>query len=397
MRAQDELPALVPGVRKIAVLRASRLGDLVVALPALAALRDAYPDAEITLLGWPWHVEFLARRPSPVDRVVVVPVAAGVREEPGEREDEVELADFFRRMAREEFDLGIQLHGGGRHSNPFVRRLGARLTAGLCAEDATPLDRFARYVYYQPEVLRWLEVVSLVGARPRDVRPSLAVTSADVDEAERALAGLPRPFALLHPGAVDPRRRWPALKFALVGDALARAGATVLVTGGPEEGSLVAEVRAAMREACVTFAGRLTLNGFAGLLSLADVVVANDTGPRHLAEAVGTPTVGVYWCGNVINAGPVTRGRHRPAISWRLECPVCGVDCTRDSCLHSASFVAEVEADEVIASALELLSLGREPATPRPVLAGDGETSSALDPRSPHRRRRSGSRRGGRR
>src|SRR3712207_8868396 len=45
-------------------------------------------------------------------------------------------------------------------------------------------------------------------------------------------------------------------------------------------------------------------------------------------------TVGIYWCGNLINAGPVTRARHRPALSWRLDCPVCGADCTRHRCDH---------------------------------------------------------------
>ena len=69
----------VPGVARIAVLRAGGVGDLVLSLPALEALRAAYPDAEITLLGRPWHAEFLRARPSPVDAVVVVAVSTGVR------------------------------------------------------------------------------------------------------------------------------------------------------------------------------------------------------------------------------------------------------------------------------------------------------------------------------
>src|SRR5205807_1381925 len=74
----------------------------------------------------------------------------------------------------------------------------------------------------------------------------------------------------------------------------------------------------------------LPLGGFAALLARAAVVVSNDTGPVHLAEAVGAPTVGLYWVGNLINGAPVDRARHRPLISWTIHCPECGEDCTRD-------------------------------------------------------------------
>jgi ADP-heptose:LPS heptosyltransferase len=101
--------------------------------------------------------------------------------------------------------------------------------------------------------------------------------------------------------------------------------------------------------------GCLSLNGLTGLLSRCSVVVSNDTGPLHLARAVGTATVGIYWCGNLITAGAMTRKFHYPAISWRLNCPVCDVDCTRSRCEHTASFVDDVSTQEVTASALDLL------------------------------------------
>ena len=85
-------------------------------------------------------------------------------------------------------------------------------------------------------------------------------------------------------------------------------------------------------------------------------MVGNDSGPFHLAAAVGAATVGVYWCGNLINAGPFTRTRHRPLASWRLDCPVCGTDCTRATCDHTASFVAGVSVEDVVEEALDLLA-----------------------------------------
>ncbi len=70
---------------------------------------------------------------------------------------------------------------------------------------------------------------------------------------------------------------------------------------------------------------------------------------------MGTATVGIYWCGNLINSGVLTRTRHRPVLSWRLLCPVCGLDCTTTNCGHRDSFVADVTTEEVTAAALELL------------------------------------------
>ena len=356
---------------KIAALRCNGLGDLVFSLPAFDALRAAHPGAEIVLLGREWQAELLEGRPSPVDRVVPVPRARGVREEAGAAEDPAALEAFFARMRAESFDLALQLHGGGRASNPFVRRLGAGLTAGSHTPDAERLDRSIPYVYLQPEFLRYLEVVGLVGAEPVTLAPRLAVTDADREAAAGALAG-PGPFALLHPGASDRRRRWPAAAFARVGDALAEAGATVLVNGGRTEQELVREVRAGMR--APARAVSLGLRGLVGTLAGCTVVVANDTGPLHLAGAVGAATVGLYWAQNTLNSAPPWRARHRPFAVLDPRCPACGTDNLRGACAHAdVSFVAPIPVDEVAAAAVELL--GGVPPDP-------GALERALDPRA---------------
>jgi hypothetical protein len=102
-------------------------------------------------------------------------------------------------MREECFDLALQMHGGGGYSNPFVRRLGARLTAGTRAPDAPPLDRTVPYVYYQSEYLRHLEVVSLVGARTTDPEPRLPVMEEDLAEANDAIPEDGVPIVALHP------------------------------------------------------------------------------------------------------------------------------------------------------------------------------------------------------
>lgn len=349
---------VVPAVERIAVLRANALGDLMFALPALEALRTAYPTAEIDLLAAPWAARFLRDRPSPVDHVVPVPTIPGLTTS-ATATDPAAVDRFVEERRQRRYDLALQLHGGGGTSNPLVTSLGARVTVGLRARDAAPLDRWVRYEYWYHEVLRLLEVVGLVGARPVGLEPRLTVVDADLAEADGAFGGAlaGTRLAVLHPGATDPRRRWPPDRFAAVGDALAAVGLAVAVVGDAHDAGAAAAVVDAMAYPARSLAGTLSLGGLVGLLDRAEVVVANDSGPLHVARAVGAPTVGIYWCGNAINAGLIRGSRHRVALSWQLECPVCGVLCTspRSRCPHNPSFVDRVGVDEVVGHALDVL------------------------------------------
>lgn len=360
-----------PGeVERIAVLRANDLGDLVFALPALEALRNMYPGAEITLLAKEWHRELLDARPGPVDRVVAVPAHRGVRED--REPDARELDSFFAAMAAQRFDIALQMHGGGRFSNTFVARLGARITAGSRTPDAPPLDRWVTYVYLQPELLRQLEIVGLVGARPTRLEPRLHVTEEDRRQASAHVQG-DGPLVVLQPGASDPRRRWPVERFARVGDALAASGATVVVNGDASERALAAELAGRMRHPARDLSGRLSLGGLTGVLAGARLVVSNDSGPLHLAAAVGAPTVGIYWGPSAINGMLAARRDHRPLVSFTLACPRCGTDSLRSPCDHADSHVADVPVDEVVAAARHLLGFELEDAA---------ALQRALDPRA---------------
>jgi ADP-heptose:LPS heptosyltransferase len=80
--------------------------------------------------------------------------------------------------------------------------------------------------------------------------------------------------------------------------------------------------------------------------------VGNDSGPRHLAQAGGAPTVSIFWVGNLINGGPLSRAEHRVQLSWTTHCPVCGRDATQvgwtaERCEHDESFVRDVSVDAV--------------------------------------------------
>jgi len=334
------------GISRIAVLRGGGLGDLIFAVPAMAALKAAYPEAALTLLGTPVHQALLAAVESPVDDFCLLPFAEGVR--PGV-EDHSELEGFFDRQRARRFDLAVQLHGGGRYSNPFLLRLGARHTVGTQTADAVGLERTVPYIYYQHEPLRALEVAGFAGAVPLDLEARL-VPAAGVRGTRHATNDDgAQPLVVIHPGATDPRRRWPVERFAQLAGACAADGCRVLVIGDDSEQELGEQIAAAAASTSVeSLAGKLTMGELVGLLADASVVVGNDSGPRHLAQALGVPTVGVFWVGNVINAGALGRAMHRVHLSWLTGCPTCGIDITQvgwtaPRCAHDGSIVAGVE------------------------------------------------------
>lgn len=364
----------IQNVKKIAVLRANALGDYIFSLPALTALRETYPRAEIVYLGQPWHQTFLENRPGPIDRVITIPKSQGVFDMQPYDSKQI-LKVFFTEMQRENFDIAIQLHGGGKHSNPFVNNLGARLTIGAKTDDADQTDLWIPYIYYQRETLRLLEIVSLVGAKTAHISPVLHINQKDVDEAKMALGESKQPYVILHPGASDPRRRWSAKRFARIGNYLVQKGFKILVTGSGNEKEVVENVLSSMREPAENFYEKVSLNGLLGLISLAELLISNDTGPLHVAEAVSTKSLGLFWCGNGINGAPMTRALHRPLFSWITHCPLCGQHVAKNtafersekSCQHLTSFIDEIEVDEVIQATENLLA---QKITSNPVVKG---------------------------
>jgi ADP-heptose:LPS heptosyltransferase len=348
-------PEPFEGVGSIGVLVASGIGDLVSAVPALRALRSTYPRATLTVLGDHWHEGFLQGRPGPWDGAEPVPRTDGVCRFDGEGGAALRTWAQDRRGS---YDLVVQLHGGGAHSNEVVAALGPRFGVGSWTPGAVDLDRQVRYVPGRPEVLRCLAVAELAGARPglvtADLEPRLDVQPADLDE---ALAATPQsdPYVVVHPGARDPRRCWPARRFAAVAAVLRDAlDAHVLVVGGEDAADAARAVVGRLGCGATDLTGRLSLGGLLGIASRCAVFVGNDSGPRHLAAAVGAPTVGLFLAPNVMTFGPLLGDRHRAVVGSTMRCPTCGA-VSEDACGHRVSWLADVAVEDVVRACADVV------------------------------------------
>ena len=303
----DRLPLQLADVERVAVFRALHLGDFLCSVPALRALKDRFPGAELTYIGLPWAREIVERYRY-VDRFLEFPGYCGLE---GVASRPKVVHEFLDEARAYRYDLAIQMHGDGRVSNGFVAQLGARVSLGYrrrSVELPKELDVELEMDDGEHEVLRWLRLVGALGA-VGTVEIEFPLTPGDRTEAESVLAEsgvAPADLVVvLHPGAKEATKRWPAIGFARVGDSLSeQVGARVLITGSRDEMDVARAVASEMREPARVVAGRTSLGGLAALLGRAQLLVTNDTGPSHLAAAIGVPSVVLF--------GPTEPGRWAP-------------------------------------------------------------------------------------
>jgi ADP-heptose:LPS heptosyltransferase len=297
--------------KRIAVLRALNLGDMLCAVPALRALRRAFPGAEITLLGLPWAREFAHRYGKYVDRFVHMPGYYGFPEQTFRRD---QLDSFLEQSREYSYDLAIQMHGDGTHANDLMVQLGAAHIAGFYpATESQPESKlFVRYPEDLPEPMRHLRLMEHIGAPSDGGRLEFPLFSEDLQELGRLGGELPWvDYAVIHPGSGNECRRWRTQHFAEVADGLAESGLTVVLTGSAAERPLVAEVFRAMRYDALDLSGRTSLGAMGALVSRAAITVCNDTGISHLAAAFGTPSLVIGRRDQSLRWAPLDSERHR--------------------------------------------------------------------------------------
>lgn len=310
--------------RRIAIFRALYLGDLLLSIPAIRAIRAQFPRAEITLIGLPWAASCVQHYSRYIDRFVEFAGYPGIQEVPVLPERSKQFLEEQRAYG---YDLVIQMHGSGLISNAFILSLGARVTAGYYVyKRPSELTIGAPYPDDQHEIYRNLQLAALVGCR--DLEPQLEFPLSAEDHAEavamvqRVLPG--RAIIGIHPGARPPARRWPAEYFATLADELAyRYKASIVLTGGPGEEELVQAVEERMQTPVLNLAGATSLGSLAALISGLDLFISNDTGPAHIACAVDTPSIALFGPADAVRWSPLDRMRH-VTVRHPVECSPCG-------------------------------------------------------------------------
>jgi len=314
----------------VAVFRALQLGDMLCMVPALRALRRALPETRITLIGLASARDFAERYARYVDEFLEFPGIAAFPEQPAREEA---LPAFYAETRARRFDVALQMHGSGLHSNDIVRRLGARDWGGFVPDPAQqqPGRRMA-WPDDLPEPMRYTALMEYLGVPAEDAGLEFPLSDADRREAARladALGLVPERTVFVHPGARLPSRRWPVERFAAVAAALARQGWPIAVTGNAEESELAAGVAGALDGGAVNLCGRTSLGVLAALLERARLLICNDTGLSHVAAALRTPSVVIASGSDVRRWAPLDRDLHsvlfEPALCRPCAFAVCPI------------------------------------------------------------------------
>ena len=276
------------GISRLLVVLPSWVGDAVMATPALRALRESLAGARIEAIGRPGLEAVLAGL-SVIDAFHSHDMRGWLGPFTG--------AGRFRAMR---FDAVVLMPNSPR-SGLFGLATGARIRMGWARDGrgwmlthglAPPRNRAPRSaVDWYADLAAWAL------QRPVDDRTvALTCTESQREAGARLLEGLPRPITLLNPGANRADKRWPAERFGeLATRLLAARGGSVCVTGGPAETEVVARVVAASGDAAVNLVARgVTLGSLKAAVGAADLLVTNDTGPRHLAAGMGTRCVSLF-------------------------------------------------------------------------------------------------------
>jgi len=312
----------MPTPKRILVLRLERIGDLLMTLPALADLRAFAPAAKIDLVVGSWNAD-LARAIDPVDRVLCLDASWLAREVEGR--GVVSLIAAARRLRGTHYDLAVNFEPDIR-GNIVLAASGARWIAGYRSGGGGPLLDVALdfdTAAHTSDNARRLVSAIFESPIPAEQPPTLVVPSEAHENASRLLIDAGQPLIGIHVSGGRAIKQWPVERFAEVGRRLVEhSGATILLTGAAGDRAMVEAVKARLPEhKAIDVAGHADLLTLAGLIERLDLLVTGDSGPMHLAVAVGTPVVAVFGPSDPARYAP--RGPLDRVVRIDLPCSPC--------------------------------------------------------------------------
>ena len=289
---------------RILVVKLDHLGDVLLATPVFSNLRRAYPHAELHALTGEWSRVVLERHPE-VNSVIEYNSPAFCRI--GQPTSLRESFKLYRLLRRQKYDLMVELRSDWRVVwFAFLRLAPKRLSrASLQVANKLGFSQFSG----THETTRNLDVLKQVGI-PTPVQTAIfSVTTEDKKWASDFLATYQidrqRPLIAIHPGSPIALKRWMPERYAKLADWLiAQKRAQILFVGVKDEIPIVIEIQGCMQKESINVAGKTTLTQLASILHTCNVFIGNDSGPMHLAAAVGTQTIGLYGPGDPTRFGP---------------------------------------------------------------------------------------------
>lgn len=286
-------------MERIAIFRALYLGDMLCIIPTVRAIRHAYPQAEIFLIGLRWQKDFVSRFPAYFDQFIEFPGWPGL---PEQALDGEQILAFLHHIRSHRFDLVLQMQGNGEITNSLCMLWNAKKVCGLRKENeyAPCEELFPVSPDGEHEILRFLKLVECLDIPRAGSQLEFPITSEEnaiMSERLRQAGLQPDSYVCVHAGARDPRRRWPPENFAYVANHITETGAPVVLTGSGEEQVLLKTLQGNITRPVLnvveTF-GHLTAGELAALIGYSRLLVSNDTGVSHLASATGTRSVIIF-------------------------------------------------------------------------------------------------------
>ncbi|HLN53548.1 MAG TPA: glycosyltransferase family 9 protein [Lentimicrobium sp.] len=305
-------------IKKIGILRALQLGDLMCSIPAVRALREEFRDAEIFLIGLPNAKGFIQRFPQYFNGLIKFPGFPGFPEQPY---DISEIAEFIIYMQKQRFDLILQMQGNGNLINPFIELLGATYNAGFYRpNDYIPQSGFfIEYPEGKHEIIRHLALINHLKIPGKGSHLEFPLT--ENDYAELRDAGLDfetKSYVCIHPGSRGSWRRWPTANFAALGDYCVSQGKTVVLTGTTDELPIVMETVGYLKNDAVIAAGKTSLGAMGALIKNAFALISNCTGVSHIASALETPGIIISMDGEPERWKPINKDLLY-TLDWTIE------------------------------------------------------------------------------
>ena len=356
--APDETP------KRVLLFRLERIGDFLMTLGAIRAVRTRLPEAELHLVVGGWNAP-LAHCMRAIDAVETLDVPWLSRERPGSTLPATAAQSAAWR--RRGYDLGINFEPDIR-SNALLAASGARRRIGYASgggggflTDALDYDRTIHSAANAQRLVdRALPAERYTPAPVASSRMEFLIPSAARETAERLLAANDGrgPLIGINPGAGRLIKEWPPERFAAVAVALAAGNrATIVLLGGEGDRRQAELVRRALPSdvPLIDLVGHAPLVDLAAVLARLSLLITGDTGPAHLAATVETPVVAIFGPTDPIRYAPLTR--HGEVVHAALWCRPCGrLRRPPERCTHGApDCLTGVEPDAVVATARRLM------------------------------------------